>query len=244
MKLIDSILPITFALAAALTFTACEPDADAKSSGKKKSGASSGLPVYQELKVEVREDGLAYAPGEKAPFTGDSIELHYERTPPRLAKRAPYQNGRLHGVVTTFSPGGKLKQERTYDQGKPIMLVVYHGNGQKKIQENLNAKDKGEGPIQLWHDNGVIWAEAHLDANSLFHGDEKIYDREGKLAGHYRKDRGRLAEIYFETPEERAHRISNNVHPMIPSPPTPAAPEVPAKPEEAPNPEIQGSGMP
>ncbi|WP_156346101.1 hypothetical protein [Verrucomicrobium spinosum] len=104
------------------------------------------VPGYQEVKVEIRDDGLAYLPGAEVPFTGDAIELHYDRTPPRLARRTPYVKGRRHGMMVSFTSGGKLREERTFDQGKPAFLVVYHGNGKKKYEFALNEKDVERGP--------------------------------------------------------------------------------------------------
>ncbi len=172
-------------------------------------------PILHELKVEVRADGLAYGPGGQKPFTGAAIDLHLQMTPPRLARQTPYVEGRKHGEVMTFSPGGKLKDVRTYQGGKPISWDMYHGNGQKKVAMKLNDKDVPEGSYQRWYDNGVLESEATFDENGLFHGEEKDYDREGKLSGHFRKEHGKLVEVIFETPE---------MHKIRTSAPAPAAP--------------------
>jgi hypothetical protein len=189
---------------AACMMPACSP--------REKAGESSPskhhLPLLQEVKVEVRADGLAYLPGASVPFTGDAIALHFERTPPRLYIRTPYRDGKLDGVKATYTVGGKLREERSYKMGRPLTCVVYYGNGQKKLELQLNERDMGEGPYRRWHDNGVLEAESLLDANERLHGEEKDYDREGKLVAHYRNDHGILVEVMFETPQVKAERIA------------------------------------
>jgi antitoxin component YwqK of YwqJK toxin-antitoxin module len=188
-----------------LASVACSPEDKSTSSA---AAPKRKIPILQELKVERRADGLAYLPGAQTPFTGDAIDLHHDRTPPRLAIRTPYREGRIDGVKTTWTSGGKLREERTYRAGMPLTCVVYHGNGRKKIDIILNERDLGEGPYKRWHDNGVLEAESTFDSEERFHGEEKDYDREGKLVGHYRKVHGRLVEILFETPEVKAERIA------------------------------------
>ncbi|MGI8603874.1 MAG: toxin-antitoxin system YwqK family antitoxin [Verrucomicrobiales bacterium] len=156
------------------------------------------------VKVEVREEGVAYLPGASQPFTGEAIDIHAER--PAVAKRTPYVNGRRHGKLTTWTPGGKLREERTYENGRPLSSIVYHSNGQKKIEVGLNEKDLAEGPYRRWHDNGVLQVESAFDEHERFHGEEKNYDPEGKLVAHYKMERGHLKEIIFETPEQREER--------------------------------------
>jgi hypothetical protein len=203
--------------------SACSPDEGGAGSKAQKTKS----PAAQEVRVEVRADGLAYLPGAKTPFTGESVELHSDRTPPPVALRAPYLDGRKNGVVRRFTSGGKLREERTYRAGIPVSSVVYHGNGIKKIEVLLNAQDLAEGPYKRWHDNGVLQAESTFDAEERFHGEEKDYDREGKLVGHYRNVHGRLVEIVFETPEMKSERLAK----MAPAPPggggTPATPVKP-----------------
>lgn len=208
-------------LVSACILATCSPPEESAGAPKRK------IPILEEVKVEVRDDGLAYLPGAAAPFTGDAIELHYDRTPPRLAKCTPYREGKVDGVVVTYTSGGKLRQERTYKMGRPVSSIVYHPNGQKKIEAGLNERDLAEGPYRRWHDNGVLEAEATFDANERFHGEEKDYDREGKLVGHYRKEHGKLVEVIFETPETKAARIEK-WGPSVPGDEAPAP--SPAKP--------------
>jgi hypothetical protein len=196
---------LALCLTVALLIAACSPGDENK--GDKTPNAKARFPDLKELKVETRADGLGYLPGATSPFTGDTIELHFDRTPPRLHVRTPYRQGRIDGVKAFYSSGGKLREERTYKDGKPVSSIVYHGNGQKKIEVRLNDRDLAEGPYRRWHDNGVLESEATFDANERFHGEEKDWDRNGKLAGHYRKEHGNLVEILFETPEMKAGRI-------------------------------------
>lgn len=208
-------------LAAALAVSllaACKPDtAPSKNKGKaspvlgqnETSGDLSGEVTHARnqggtptfVRVEVRPDGLAYSPESSSPFTGDAVELHMDRNPPTIAKRIPYVAGKKHGAVTSYTPGGRKREERRYENGRPVSSDVYYSNGKKKIEVLLNEKDLAEGPYKRWHDNGALEAEATFDADELFHGIEKDYDREGKLVGHYRKEHGVLVEVIFETPE-------------------------------------------
>ncbi len=171
--------------------------------------------AVQEVKVEIRPDGLAYLPGSAVPFTGDAIEIHADRTPPTLAKRTPYTNGKKNGAVTTYSPGGRKREERRYENGRPVSCDVFYSNGRKKIEVLLNGKDLAEGPYKRWYDNGVLESEATFDENEFFHGIEKDYDREGKLAGHYRKEHGILLEVIFENPEMKKIRVEKGY--LLPS---------------------------
>lgn len=196
-------LILTFALST-LTLTSCR-----KAEPAAETNTKSGRQV-QEVKVEVRGDGLAYLPGATAPFTGDAIEIYPDRTPAKAARRTPYVNGRKHGTMTRTTPGGRIIENRVYDNGRPLSSDVFYGNGKKKIAVQLNAKDMAEGPYKRWHDNGVLQAESTFDENEKFHGEEKDYDREGKLIGHYRIEHGKLKEILFETPEMKEERIRAN----------------------------------
>jgi hypothetical protein len=159
--------------------------------------------------VETRADGLAYRPGESTPFTGEAVELHPDVTPAAVLRRIPYVNGKKHGSVTRWTPKGKMIEDRVYDHGLPKRCTNYHSNGQKKIEVILNAHDKAEGPYFRWHDNGVLQVESGFDSEERFHGEEKIYDRQGNLVGHYRNEHGKFMEIIFETPEEKEHRLAH-----------------------------------
>lgn len=215
--------PLAIASLCLFTLANCGQKENDKTTQKK-----SKYPILKELKVEVRADGLAYAPGAQTPFTGDAMDLHFDLVPPRLVRKPPYVNGKKSGVMATFSPGGKLKEERRYQDGKPISSDTYHGNGQKKVEVKLNSKDLAEGPYKRWHNNGVLESEATFDENELFHGEEKDWDREGKLIGHFKKVRGSLTEVIFETPEMNKIRMSESASAeAAPATPKAAAP-VPA----------------
>jgi hypothetical protein len=159
--------------------------------------------------VELRADGLAYRPGESTPFTGEAVELHPDLTPGAAMRRIPYVDGKKHGSVTRWTPKGKLVEDRKYEHGVPKSCLNYHSNGQKKIQVVLNAHDKAEGPYFRWHDNGVLQVESGFDSEEKFHGEEKIYDRQGKLIGHYRNEHGKFMEVIFETSEEKERRLAH-----------------------------------
>jgi hypothetical protein len=183
-----------------------KPKANSGTSGK--SSKPAVAPAVA-VPIEVRADGLAYRPGESAPFTGEAVELHPEITPAAAARRIPYVDGKKHGSVTRWTPKGKMIEDRRYENGVPKSCLNYHSNGQKKIQVVLNAQDKAEGPYFRWYDNGVLQVESGFDSEERFHGEEKIYNREGKLVGHYRNEHGKFMEVIFETPEEKEHRLAH-----------------------------------
>lgn len=177
--------------------------------GKNAHPAKAEAPPAVAVSVEVRADGLGYRPGEAVPFTGESVELHPDLTPAVALRRVPYVQGKKHGSVTRWTPKGKLLEDRRYEHGVPKACTNYHSNGQKKIEIILNAHDKAEGPYYRWYDNGVLHVESGFDSEERFHGEEKIYDREGKLVGHYRNEHGKFMEVIFETPEEKERRLAH-----------------------------------
>ncbi|MFN0127958.1 MAG: toxin-antitoxin system YwqK family antitoxin [Verrucomicrobiales bacterium] len=180
-----------------------------QSADKKSKSQRPAAPPAVAIPVEVRADGLAYRPGESTPFTGEAIELHPDVDPPAVVRRIPYVDGKKHGAVTRWTPKGKQLEDRRYDHGVPQSCLNFHSNGERKIQVVLNAHDKAEGPYFRWHDNGVLQVESAFDSEERFHGEEKIYDREGKLVGHYRNEHGKFMEVIFETPEEKARRLAH-----------------------------------
>jgi len=173
--------------------------------GDKKTALASHIP--QALEVEIREDGLAYLPSKSKPFSGESVELHPGWNPPRVAKRTPYVYGKKHGSMTTWTPGQKLREDRRYEHGVAKASTVYHSNGRIKYQVTLNAKDVAEGPYRRYYPGGELQVEATFDALEKFHGDEKCYDRNGKLIGHYRHDHGNSLIPLFETPLMKMERL-------------------------------------
>lgn len=188
----------------------CKPGPKSgKTQGTTAPAAKAESPPAVAVPVEVRADGLAYRPGEATPFTGESVELHPDLTPAVALRRVPYVEGKKHGSVTRWTPKGKMLEDRRYEQGVPKSCTNYHSNGQKKIEIILNAHDKAEGPYYRWYDNGVLHVESGFDSEERFHGEEKIYDREGKLVGHYRNEHGKFMEVIFETPEEKERRLAH-----------------------------------
>jgi len=181
---------------------------DATTVGK---GAKSSKPqAAPAVAVVVEErDGLAYRPGETTPFTGEAVELYPDLTPAAVLRRIPYVEGKKHGSVTRWTPKGKITEDRRYEHGVPKTCVNYHSNGQKKIQVVLNAQDKAEGPHFRWYDNGVLQVESAFDSEERFHGEEKLYNREGTLIGHYRNEHGKFMEALFETPEAEKDRLAH-----------------------------------
>lgn len=164
--------------------------------------------VSHELKVELREDGLAYLPGDSKPFSGEAVELHPDNG--RVARRTPYVYGKKHGSMTTWTPGRKLREDRRYEHGVARASTVYYTldyKALKKFEVSLNAKDMAEGPYRRYYPGGELQVEATFDEHEKFHGDEKCYDRNGKLIGHYRHDHGNTLIPVFETHLMKVERL-------------------------------------
>ena len=190
--------------------TQCDKHAAPTAAAQKKSKSPRPpQPPAVAVVVETRADGLAYQPGAAQPFTGEAVELHPDVNTAAVSRRIPYVDGKKHGSVTRWTPKGKMIEDRRYDHGTPKTCTNYYSNGQKKIEVILNAHDKAEGPYFRWHDNGVLQVESGFDSEERFHGVEKVYDRDGKLVGHYRNEHGEFIEVIFETPEEKIRRLAH-----------------------------------
>lgn len=207
---IQSPLLAFLGLATALCLVQCDSgEKSAKTSPSSSKAAKNQPPPAVPVPVELRADGLAYQPGQSSPFTGEAIELNPDITPAVVLRRIPYVDGKKHGAVTRWSPKGRILEERRYEHGVPKSCINYHSNGEKKIQTILNAQDKAEGPYFRWHDNGILQVESAFDTEERFHGEEKLYDRDGQLVGHYRNEHGKMVQIIFETPEEKVRRLAH-----------------------------------
>ena len=161
------------------------------------------------VEVEVRADGLAYRPHRSKPFTGEAVELH-PGDPPRFSRRTPYVQGKKHGFMTTWTPGQKLREDRVYVNGVPKSCTAYHTSGIVKLEVALNAKDLAEGPCRRYYPEGQLQVESGFDENENYHGDEKCYDRNGKLIAQYRHDHGNSVTVIFETELMKQERLWKN----------------------------------
>ncbi len=179
------------------------------SCGKSEKGVvSAGIGARQPLVpvvVEVRDDGLAYVPGEGKPFTGAAITLWHDA--PWLVKfKEPYKEGKRDGDKLELFKNGKVKSLRRYAEGVPQYHALYHRNGNMKLEINLNAADKGEGPYQRWYEDGMLEAAASFDAQERWHNDFKEWTKTGELKTHHIFKHGLLEKIIFESPESAAAR--------------------------------------
>lgn len=160
-------------------------------------------------KLEVREDGRAYAQGEAQPFNGWAATL--ESLPTRANKDlgfsvlTPYHNGRMEGTRWFFYPGGARDQEKLYKDGNPQEVLAYFSSGAKKYQAQLNAQDQMHGAHTRWYPDGVVHART-LHAGGQFHGEAREYSEDGALKAHYTWERGVIVKIHFETPAQIEHR--------------------------------------
>lgn len=176
-----------------------------KEEAKASKPATSSRQALEAVSVEVRADGLAYLPGGKEPYTGEAITPHAD-APWRLKLKEPYKEGKRHGDKLELFKNGTVKSLRRYDQGVPKYHALYHRNGKMKLEANLNAADKCEGPYQRWYPEGTLEATASFDSAERWHGEFKEWTKAGELKTHHIFSHGLLQQIIFESPESAAAR--------------------------------------
>lgn len=197
-------------------FMSCQPapewEAKAERAAKSESGKLAA-PAIDTLILEKRADGLVYAPGADAPFSGSDVEPLMAGDPPQpregFSVVTPYLDGKIHGAKETYFPNGNLREARIYKNGIAQESTVNFPSGKKKLYAKLNAKDVAEGEYKRWHENGQLHTEGAHDADERFQGEFKEYDENGKLTGHYLWEHGKLMKIFFETPEQKEERFKS-----------------------------------
>ena len=193
--------PHTCLLFLALVFAACKPQNGPEK--KAETDGKPGPPALDTITLEKRADGLFYEKGAEKPFTGTDIEPDEKKAKEEnrlgFVMVSPYENGLLHGTLKVYYPNGDLQEEIVYEKGARKLSTAYYTGGQKKHHVAFNAKGVAEGPYVRWYKNGKVETEGTFDENEKFHGDHKIYDETGALAGHYTMERGTVKEIHFET---------------------------------------------
>lgn len=208
------LLPVpVFAL---VLLAACQPAADWELDLRRKVTSPTEpepAPAIDPITLEQLADGLFHQAGQPGPFTGIDVEPAEKSGGPDAADgtvvATPYKDGRIDGARTTYSAGGEVRELRVYANGVPQESTLFYprsrGGGQK-LHTKLNANDCGEGPFRRWYPSGQLSTEATLDENGKWHGDFKEFAENGKLDAHYRWAHGKLVEIVFETPAQKARR--------------------------------------
>ena len=196
-----------------LGLTACQPPQEWDEAPESESQPSVEPPELTGIEIETRDDGLVYEVGSDTPFTGevvmeDEYALDVHGKPDRRVRK-PFTDGKLDGVQVRYFPSGNVVEERTFEMGVPRFSVGYYSNGQKKLEKPLNENNLGEGPYFRWHSNGQLQTEGAFNEHQRFHGEFKEYDEDGNLVGHYIWDNQTIAEIIFESPEQREHRLEH-----------------------------------
>ncbi|MFM7180403.1 MAG: toxin-antitoxin system YwqK family antitoxin [Verrucomicrobiales bacterium] len=194
----------------------CQPppewEAEAELASKSE-GGKLRAPAIDRLTLEMRDDGLMYAPGAEKPFTGKDVEPLLGGNPPQPREGFsvvwPYLDGKIHGAKETYFSNGRLREARIYEQGIAKQSTVNFPSGKKKLFAKLNAKDVAEGEYKRWYENGQLHTEGAHDADERFQGEFKEYDEHGNMTGHYLWEHGKLMKIFFETPEQKEHRLKN-----------------------------------
>jgi antitoxin component YwqK of YwqJK toxin-antitoxin module len=121
-----------------------------------------------------------------------------------VSGKAPYS-----GQVTDYFDDGSLKQYRTYDNGELIHVIHYFRNGNKRSEVQYTVQgmimtswyESGQieeeftpGLIRQWHENGQMKSRVALDDFREYHGDMKMWDKNGELIAHEVYENGDLIE--------------------------------------------------
>ena len=194
----------TLTLAALVTFVLCQckpPE------GWTTEGASKGAEVI-ELALE---DGVAHEVGSTEPFTGEHTE-YYSDDAEKPKITTSYVDGRKTGPEVHYRKNGKISREYGYDKGIARYVLVRYDSGLAKMisfyeNETDPAAEQFIGPHVRFHKNGFpgtngIWAADHKQWNKRF----MQWDENGELLADYLFDNGELADIYFETDDQKKNR--------------------------------------
>jgi antitoxin component YwqK of YwqJK toxin-antitoxin module len=79
------------------------------------------------------------------------------------SKEATYQDGREHGLCTTFHSNGQPSGSGAYDRGKQTGIwIAWHSNGQK-IAQGLYERGARSGEWKEWHAGGEVFRVGKYD---------------------------------------------------------------------------------
>jgi len=124
---------------------------------------------------EVLKRVISYGADES--FYGDHIDLYDTG---ELRYEAPYENGKINGIVKEYFKSGKLKGEANFKDGKKNGIEkLYYENEQLHLERNF--KDgKKNGIAKYYNESGLLESEGEFKDDKL-HGIFKIYDESGQL---------------------------------------------------------------
>lgn len=159
-------------------------------------------------------DGLLYAAGETAPFTGK----FYDSYAPNIRKlEIEIRGGKAHGRSLGFYENHQLEVEETFVEGVSHgPRTRWHQNGMKRSEENI---EHGQvvGRYVEWHDNGQKAVEMML-LDGKPDGLVEAWHPSGVLKSRVRFERGQQVSRQFSNDSSQAAGVTE------PSPAEDAAP--------------------
>lgn len=102
--------------------------------------------------ITLKEDGLYYDKS-GALFSGDYKE-YYDNG--QVRQEMSVLNGRIDGKVNLWFRSGKLKETRTFSEGRRTGMWISYNERETKTGEASYRDDQKDGPWKIWDDMGVL----------------------------------------------------------------------------------------
>ncbi|MBB4805209.1 antitoxin component YwqK of YwqJK toxin-antitoxin module [Chryseobacterium defluvii] len=126
------------------------------------------------------KNGLAM--NHHSPFTG-AVYSFFPNTKD-TAEIIGFNKGREHGEWKQFFPGGKLRQQRYYENGVKVKtLKEWWDNGKLKISGSF-LKGENHGVYKEWNREGRLVQEMHYKSGYEEGSQKQFYDN-GKIRSNY-----------------------------------------------------------
>ena len=161
---IESLLVAISAFGACL-FAGCSPPAKQK------------LEESVSIRLDTKEDGLAYAPGSVAPYTGEVVGFTSAGTRQMAEK---WESGQSHGIWFKYWSNGQVKREDIHQRGSIIHRRQWYEDGTLKLDAEMK-NGLGYGKVRLWWPDGRLRRSVLLGAELQPHGHVLEYAEDGTI---------------------------------------------------------------
>lgn len=129
------------------------------------------------LSLEVRADGLTYAQGSDAPFTGTFEKKDKDGA---VTRSESFKDGKPDGAHTRYYANGKPSKTETYRDGEKIREQRWFENGNPEIDAEM--KDGvAFGKHTRWFEDGSLRFEANFIENMQWHGRVRDFKPDGSV---------------------------------------------------------------
>ena len=149
----------------ALGFPSCGPDLGPKPK------------ISTSVEIIKKPDGLCYAKGTEAPYTGEVVTFTQGSSRQSLEI---YQDGKAHGIWQRYWSNGKLKREEKYDLGSMTRQRQWYEDGTLKGDAQMK-NGVGFGKITLWWPDGRLRRTCLIGAELQPHGHVLEYTEDGRI---------------------------------------------------------------